>query len=194
MAKSKRMDLRFPPLLAGMKRGPAVMIPKDIGMVISYTGIGKKSRVLEAGAGSGFSTIVLANICKDVISYERKGEFAKIAEGNVKKAGLKNVKIKQKDILDGIREKNLDLVLLDMPGADKAVPPAYKALGKKGQLVGFLPNSEQAKEFYFKCGESGFRTVFMLENMVREYEVRPYGMRPKNIGLTHTAYLVFARK
>lgn len=188
------MEVRFPPALKGMKRGPAVIIPKDIGLVISYTGVGKGSKVLEAGAGSGFATIILGNIAKSVVSYERNEQFFELASRNVEKAGLKNVKLKNADILEGISEKGLDLILLDMPDSEKAVESAHRALTEGGFLAGFLPNIEQAKEFHLKCESSGFSGVFMLESIVREYEVREYGVRPKHVGLMHTAYLVFAQK
>ncbi len=196
MAKRKNSspEIRFPPVLSGMKRGPAVILPKDIGLVISYTGIGKNSKVVEAGAGSGFATVILGNIAKSVVSYERNKDFAEIAEKNVSRANLKNVKIKNSDILLGIKEKKVDLVLLDMPESSKALSSAYSALAKDGHVVGFLPNMEQAKEFYLTSEKTGFSNVFMLECIVREYDVRTYGVRPKHIGLTHTAYLVFAQK
>jgi tRNA (adenine57-N1/adenine58-N1)-methyltransferase len=192
--RGANVEVRFPPVLKGMKRGPAVIIPKDIGMVISYTGIGKGSKVLEAGAGSGFATILLGNIAKSVVSYERNADFFELASKNVEKGGLKNIKLKNADILDGIAEKGLDLILLDMPDSEKAVEIAHTALAEGGFLVGFLPNIEQAKEFHLKCESTGFSEVFMIESIVREYDVREYGVRPKHVGLMHTAYLVFARK
>lgn len=192
--KAARVDIRFPPILRGMKRGPAVIIPKDIGMVISYTGIGKKSTVVEAGAGSGFATILLGNIAGKIVSYERNEGFYELALGNVEASGLGNVELKNKDILAGIDEKGVDLVLLDMPESDKAVSHAYSSLAEGGFLVGFLPNVEQAKEFHLACSKAGFSEVFMIESIVREFEVREYGVRPRHTGLLHTAYLVFARK
>ena len=192
--KHQQVDIKFPPILKGMKRGPAVIIPKDIGMVISYTGLGKKSKVVEAGAGSGFATILLGNIAKSVVSYERNKEFAELVKKNVEKAALKNVKVKTADILDGIKEKEVDLVLLDMPESHKGVGLAHAALVKGGHLVGYLPNLEQAKEFFLAAEEAKFSEVYMLECIVREYDVRIYGVRPKHIGLAHTAYLVFAQK
>ena len=39
-----------------------------------------------------------------------------------------------------------------------------------------------------------FKKVFTLENIIREYAVRDFGVRPVHQGLLHTAYLVFARK
>ncbi|VVB98565.1 tRNA (adenine(57)-N(1)/adenine(58)-N(1))-methyltransferase TrmI [uncultured archaeon] len=190
------MDLKFhfPATLGKMKRGPAIIHPKDAGLIIAHTGVGKNSEVVEAGAGSGFLTVQLANICKKVYSYERKPEFFELAKGNVERAGFENVEMKNKDIFEGIEEKGMDLVSLDMPDAEKAVPIAFGALKAGGWCVGYLPNVEQAKDFYMECHKTGFGEIFMLESLVREYEVREYGVRPQHIGLTHTAYLVFARK
>ena len=192
--KSSRVEIRLPPVLKKAKRGPSVMLPKDLGLIIGYTCIGKDSVVVEAGAGSGFSGIVLGRIARRVVSYERKEQFAKLAQENCLHAGLKNVKVKLADIIDGIKEKDVDLVMLDMPEAEKALEHAHKALKAGGHVVGYLPNVEQAKEFYLTCEKEGFAPVFMLEGIVREYEVRDFGVRPKHVGLMHTGYLVFGRK
>ncbi|HNT61195.1 MAG TPA: hypothetical protein PKJ97_04430, partial [Candidatus Bilamarchaeaceae archaeon] len=90
-------------------------------------------------------------------------------------------------------ERDVDLVTLDMPGAEQALASAHAALKEGGYCVGYLPNVEQAKAFFLEAQKS-FREVFMLEGIVREYEVRDFGVRPSHIGLMHTAYLVFARK
>lgn len=193
-SKGSRVEIRLPAELKRAKRGPSVMLPKDLGLIIGYTCLGKGSVVVEAGAGSGFSGIVLGRIARKVVSYERKEEFAKLAQENCRRAGLKNVKVRPADIIDGIKEKDVDLVLLDMPGADKAVGHAHGALKAGGHVVGYLPNVEQAKEFYLECEKEGFAPVFMLEGIVREYEVRDFGVRPKHVGLLHTGYLVFGRK
>lgn len=190
----KKPEFHFPPVFKKLRRGgPAIILPKDSGMIIAYAGINRDSRVLECGAGTGFLTVALAQVAKEVISYENKGEFAGLAADNIKRAGLGNAAIKQKDIFDGIDESGLDAIVLDMQHAERAVKPAYDALKKDCFLVGYLPNIEQAKEFYLEC-ERHFADVFMLESIVRDFEVRDFGVRPKHWGLTHSAYLVFARK
>jgi tRNA (adenine57-N1/adenine58-N1)-methyltransferase len=70
--------------MRNLKRGPQVVLPKDFGMVAAFTGIGKKSVVVDAGAGSGFLAVALGNIAKSVVTYERREEFAKLAERNIK--------------------------------------------------------------------------------------------------------------
>ncbi len=192
----KKPDFHFPPLLRKLGRGgPAVTIPKDAGMVIAYTGIGKDSRVLELGSGSGFMTVQLANIAKEVKSYEKRKEFLDLAEANVRKAGLTNVEFKLHDVLHGIEEGDgsWDLVFCDIADADKVAAAASGALKKGGYLAAHCLHSEQAKALHLEAMKH-FSEVFTVEAIMREYEVREFGFRPKHFGLMHTAYLVFARK
>jgi tRNA (adenine57-N1/adenine58-N1)-methyltransferase len=189
-------DFHFPPLLRKLKRGgPAVTLPKDAGMVIAYTGIGKDSRVIELGSGTGFMTVQLANIAKEVVSYEKRKEFLDIAEENVRRAGLKNVTFKLHDVLHGIEENDgsWDLIFCDIADAEKAAGAAHAALKKGGYLAAHCLHAEQAKALHLEA-QKQFSEVFTLECIMREYEVRDFGFRPAHFGLMHTAYLVFARK
>jgi tRNA (adenine57-N1/adenine58-N1)-methyltransferase len=187
--------LRFPELLSRLKRGPAVTLPKDFGMIAAFGGIGRDSVCIDAGAGSGWLAIQLGNACKKVTSYEWREDFAALAEENVKRAGLeKRVKIKRKSVFEGIDEEEVDLVTLDLADSDKAVPFAFKALKQGGCLVGYLPHAEQVQRFTKAAQEAGFRDAFTIEAIVREMLVREAGFRPENTGLLHTAYLTFARK
>lgn len=183
-------------MLRKLKRGgPAITQPKDAGLVIAYTGIGKESRVIELGCGSGFMTVQLANIVKEIVSYEKRKEFLDIAEENVQRADLRNVKFKFHDVLQGIDEKDgsWDLVFIDIAEAEKAAVMAQAALKKGGYLAAHCLQAEQAKTLHLEA-EKHFAEVFTVECIVRDYEVREFGFRPANFGLLHTAYLVFARK
>ncbi|MBI2079670.1 methyltransferase domain-containing protein [Candidatus Micrarchaeota archaeon] len=190
----RKPEFHFPAIYKKARRGgPAIILPKDIGMVIAYTGIGKESVVVEAGGGSGFLTIALANVCKKIHSYEVKEEFAKLVGENVANAGFSNVEVKNKDVLQGIDEKDVDLVVLDMLDAEKAVQIAHSALKKGGFLVGYMPHTDQTQRFYLEC-QKYFSRIFTMESIIREYDVKERGMRPQHFGLQHSAYLVFAQK
>ena len=193
--KPTRIAPYLSPLLKRLKRGPAVTLPKDAGMIIAYTSIGKESRVIELGSGSGFLTAQFANIVKEVVSYEKRDEFLKIAESNIKRSGFDNVTFKLRDVLEGIDEKDesFDLVFCDIAEAEKTVQFAYEALRKGGFLTAHCLHIEQAKALVLEARKS-FEDVFVVENVVRDYEVRDFGTRPRHMGLLHTAYLVFARK
>ncbi|MBI5347158.1 MAG: methyltransferase domain-containing protein [Candidatus Aenigmarchaeota archaeon] len=197
MAKPAHVVPYLSPLLRKLKRGPAVTLPKDAGMIIAYTGIGKDSRVIELGSGSGFFTVQLANIVKEVVSYEKRKEFLDIAEGNVKRCGFTNVTFKNQDVLEpnAIDENDcsFDLVFCDIAEADKIAKAAHDALKKDGFLAAHCLHMEQAKALALEC-QKYFAEVQMVESIVRDYEVRDFGTRPKHMGIMHTAYLVFARK
>jgi len=185
----------FPEILKKCKRGPQVVLPKDIGIILAYSGVGKNSVVVDAGAGSGWLAVALANVAKKVVSYEWREEFAELAEKNAKRAGVGEwLEIKRKNVFEGIDEQDVDLVTLDLADAELAVPHAYKALRKGGMVFGYLPHIEQARKFYEACEKEGFSDLHMAECIVRDYLVRTAGVRPENTGLTHTAYIVFAVK
>ena len=170
------------------------MLPKDIGMVIAYTGITKESKCFDAGTGSGWLAVSLARVAKEVTSYEMRDEFMKIAQKNAINEGLTNLKIRKGDPIKKISVKNMDLVTLDMPDSDKAVPNAFKALKKGGHIFGYLPHVEQVKKFLRALGKAGFIDVYTYEIIARDIISRTEGTRPSTKGVWHTAYLVFGRK
>ncbi|MFA5381556.1 MAG: rRNA adenine N-6-methyltransferase family protein [Candidatus Micrarchaeia archaeon] len=189
-------ELRLNPILENLKRGgPAVVLPKDFGQIIAYTGIGKDSICIEAGTGSAFLTVSLANICKKVYTYERDTKFFEFAKENIKRSLLSNIEIKNQDVVkEEFDETNVDLVILDLPNAEKAIKNAKNSLKKGKFLVGYLTNIEQVKEFVYECENLKFQDIFTIETFQREFIVKEKGTRPIHNGLLHTAYLVFARK
>lgn len=184
----------LPPAYRRLKRAPQVMLPKDIGFVIAYTGLTKESKCFDAGTGSGWLAISLARVVKEVTSYEQNDEFMKLAQKNVANEQLRNLKIKKGDPIKRIAEKNMDLVTLDMPDSDKAVPNAFKALKGGGYLFGYLPHIEQVKRFVKALNRLKFADVEIYEITARDILVRKEGMRPSTKGIWHTAYLAFGRK
>ena len=74
-----------------IKRSAQIIPLKDIGAIITETGIDKKSKIVDAGAGSGALACFLAHIGKEVTTYEIRDDFAKIVEENIKFLGLKNI-------------------------------------------------------------------------------------------------------
>ncbi|VVB68374.1 tRNA (adenine(57)-N(1)/adenine(58)-N(1))-methyltransferase TrmI [Candidatus Norongarragalina meridionalis] len=181
-----------------LKRGPQVILPKDASLIAGFTGLGAGDKVIDTGAGSGWLTVFLGNIVGEkghVYSYEKRPEFAELAEKNVKKAGLEGVvEIKVKDAALGFDETEIDLVTLDCADSDLLLPNAFAALRKGGWCVGYVPHVEQAKKFVLAGEAAGFFHVRTIEAIVREWLVRERGCRPENTGLVHTGFLSFLRK
>jgi len=79
------------PLLAdyvmSMPRGAAVVYPKDAGQIVTMADIFPGARVVEAGVGSGALSMSLLRAVGDhgeLISFERRADFADIARGNAR--------------------------------------------------------------------------------------------------------------
>ena len=101
-----------------MERRCSIILPKDLGIMAAYTGLGSGQRVVEAGTGAGAATIFLGNIVGEtghVYTYELREDFSQIAEKNIKGFGLENVTLKCQDVVEGMDEKDVDLVFLDLP-------------------------------------------------------------------------------
>jgi len=177
-----------------LKRGPQVILPKDIGIIIAYSGVWKESICIDAGTGSGWLAVTLARLSKHVYSYDMREEFTRIAEKNKEILGLDNVTFKTGDVTKGVDERDADIFTLDLPNAEKALPAVKKALKDDGLVVAYLPHTEQLKKFVMKLEKLGFYDVHCVECIVRDMLVRKEGVRPSTKGLWHTAYLAFARK
>lgn len=184
----------YPSMYRKLRRGPQVILPKDIGIIVSYSGIGRDSVCVDAGTGSGWLAVSLARICSKVYSYDTRPEFIAIAERNRAMLGLDNLEFINADVTKGISQKGVDLVVLDMPSSDKALPSARKALREGGTVAGYLPHAEQLNRFVKRLGKLGFADTHAVEAIVRDMLAREEGTRPSTKGIWHTAYLVFATK
>ncbi len=182
-------------ILKKLKRLPQIVTPKDASLILGYTGISPNSLVIDAGAGSGFLSIFLAYYCREgkVITYEKRSDFARVVRENVKLSGLKNIVVKEKDILEGIEEKNVDLITLDMKGAEKVVKNAFQILKPGGWLVVYSPYIEQVILVRNEMERLDFNKIKTVENIVREWRVGRHTL-PEVSGVMHTGWLTFARK
>jgi len=177
-------------------RRSAQIIPlKDIGLIVAETGINNKSKVVDAGSGSGALACFLANFVKEVITYEIREDFIKIVEHNIKFLNLKNIKIENKNIYDGIDERNVDLIVLDLPEPWKAVDAAEKSLKIGAFLVSYSPTIPQSADFINKINNhENFVHVKTSEIIEREWEIDGRKVRPKSQAIGHSGFVSFVRR
>lgn len=181
-----------------VSRRTQIIYPKDIALIILFSNIQPGSFVVEAGTGAGALTIALANYVKPsgrVYSYEIRSEFLDIARKNLKRAGvLEYVELKNKDITQGIDEKNVDAVILDMATPWLVVPYAYKALKGSGFFTSFSPTIDQVVKTVEELKANDFTNIETIECLVRRIRVEKGKTRPETLMTGHTGYMVFARK
>ena len=78
----------LPDYVLSMPRGAAVVYPKDAGQILAFADIFPGARVVEAGVGSGSLSSFLLRAIGDqgmLHSYERREDFAEIAQANVER-------------------------------------------------------------------------------------------------------------
>jgi tRNA (adenine57-N1/adenine58-N1)-methyltransferase len=178
-----------------IKRTAQVILPKDAALILAYTGIPSNSLVIDLGTGTGYLVIFLANYLSKgkIITYEKNREFAKIASENIKASGLKNIELKRKDVSKGMKERNADLVTIDLQHPEKFIKLAYRVLKPGGWLVVYSPTVEEMLKVKKEIKKFEFPQPLAVENIVREWKLEKT-TRPKTMGIMHTGFLIFARK
>jgi tRNA (adenine57-N1/adenine58-N1)-methyltransferase catalytic subunit len=172
------------------KRSGAPMLPKDIGLVIAYTGMNHNDDVLDAGTGSGIAAIFFGGVAKTVKTYEVRPEFSTLAMKNITESKLTNVEAVAADFLAA--EGSYDVVHLDLQIQPEHVRHAFTLLRSGGYLACYTPFLEQMAIVVDEATPL-FREVHTHELIEREMTRSKRGTRPST-SVSHSGYVTIARK
>ena len=188
----------LPDYIFKSQRSTQITYPKDVALIVMFSGIGPGSRVVEAGTGTGALTTALAHYVQPeghVYSYEIRGEFVETARKNLQRSNLLSfVELKNKDITLGIDETEVDAVILDLATPWLVIQHAYSALKGSGTLVSFSPTMDQVVKTVEALAENGFIDVETIECLMRGMQTERGKTRPETLMTAHTGYLTSARK
>jgi len=192
-------ELRGPDLFDHMERTGAPMMPRDVGLVLGYTGASAGDRVLDAGTGTGVLAAYLGRVGASVTSYETDPAFADVARENMALAGVADrVEVRTGDVtghLDSLAgEGPFDLLTLDTRDAPAVVARAPSLLAAGGFLAVYTPFVEGTREAALAAREAGLAGVETYETIQRRMDFDERGSRPSTAGVGHTGYLTFARR
>lgn len=184
--------------LQALKRNAQIILPKDAAHIIINCSIEPGKKVVEGGIGSGSLTIALASMVSPngrIISYDNRKNFIEHAFKNIEQANLQDlVSTKFKDITEGIDEKEIDAVILDIPNPWDAVEHAWNSLKIGGYYCSYSPLISQLEKTVTKLRKFNFIEIKTIENLQRDLITTENGTRPSFNMLGHTGYLTFARK
>lgn len=180
-----------------MPRGAQVIYPKDIGPLLMIADVHPGARVLESGVGSGALSMALLRSGADIVGYEIREDFALRAQGNVHGflgAGVADrYRIEVRDCYEGIDEREVDRVVLDLPEPWRVVEPATEALVSGGILVAYTPQITQAVALRQELDRHGFTMADTVEVMNRGWHIEGQAVRPNHRMVGHTGFLTSAR-
>jgi len=181
-----------------MERGAQVIYPKDLGPLLLLVDVFPGARVLESGVGSGALSMTMLRAGADVVGYELREDFASRARKNVVamlgEETLSRYRVELRDCYDGIDERGLDRIVLDLPEPWRVVPAAREALRAGGIIVAYTPTIIQAVQFREALGEHGFGLAQTLEVLQRGWNIDGLSVRPDHRMVAHTGFLSAARR
>lgn len=183
-----------------MKRGAAIIYPKDSALIISFADITSGDRVLEAGVGSGSLSISILKALAGngkLVSYERRAEFAEIAKSNVLEVlpnALDIWTLKVEDVLDA-KDEEFDQIILDMLEPWEVLPKVINMLTSGGVICVYVATTTQMSETVAEMRRTTKLTEpEVLESIIRPWHVEGLAVRPEHRMIGHTGFLIFSRK
>lgn len=189
------LEPQFIDIYKKLKRSAQIMLPKDITAIIGATGINKRSKVLDAGSGSGGNACFIAAIAKKVYTYDNRKDHLDVVRKNIAMLGLKNISVKEKDVYEKVDEKGIDVAIIDLAEPWRAADNVYKALKPGGFMAAYSPQISQVARLVEHIENSKkFIHIKTIEIIEREWEVSPGKLRPKFQMLGHTAFICITRK
>lgn len=201
--------LAFRPLLSdfvlSMPRGAAIIYPKDSALIVTYGDIFPGARVVEAGVGSGALSLYLLRALGPtgtLFSFERRSEFAEIAQANVvTNFGYRpqnwtvTIGDLQEQLPIVVPSGTADRVVLDMLAPWECVQQAADALTPGGIFIGYVATVTQMSRLTEELRDSGvFNEPQAFESMTRDWHLQGLAVRPEHRMIGHTGFLVTARK
>ncbi|MCP3424559.1 tRNA (adenine-N1)-methyltransferase [Rothia sp. AR01] len=188
-----------------MPRGAAVVYPKDAGQIITMADVFPGARVIEAGVGSGALSISLLRAIGDtghLRSFERREEFAQIAQGNVETmfGGPHPAwELTLGDLAEQLgeyeRPGTVDRAVLDMLAPWECVDAVGTALVPGGVVMCYVATVTQLSRTAEALRADGrFTEPESFETMVRGWHVEGLAVRPDHRMVAHTGFLISARR
>lgn len=182
-----------------MPRGAQVVYPKDIATILVGADIYPGATVLEAGTGSAALTLALLRAVGPdgaVVSYEAREDHQTKARANIEAFLGKvpdNLTLRLGDVAEGVPERGMDRVVLDLPEPWRVVPVAVDVLRAGGIFCSYVPSVPQVMQITDALEAGGFIDVATTETLVRGWHVAGQAVRPDHRMVAHTGFITVAR-
>ena len=201
--KGHRMLVLRPTFADGvldLPRQSQVIYPKDLGAVLMHGDLYPGARVLEVGLGSGAAAAALLRAIGPsgaLTSYEVREETVAPARRNVAELapGAANHTVVVADAYEGIAERDVDRVLVDIPEPWRLLDGLAEALRLGGIVLCYLPTVLQVHQLTLALNlDTRWRLVQTVELWERPWHVTDRSVRPEHRMVAHTGFITTARR
>ena len=181
-----------------MPRGPQIIYQKDLGNIVSFADIFPGATVIEGGLGSGALTAALLRAVGSegrVITYEIDESVLPKAMRNIGRVtpDSSNLEVKIGNIYEGVEERGVDRVVLDVPEPWQAAGHIADALVMGGVMLSFLPTILQVHRLVGALEQDGrFQMIESMETLLRTWHVTERSVRPSHRMVAHSGFLTTA--
>lgn len=202
-----------------MPRGAAVVYPKEAAQIVMAADIFPGARVIEAGLGSGALALSLLRTIGPtgkLWSFERRADFAAIAERNVETwLGVRHPawEVRVGDLVESLAQETpgresrdseslggetmgeVDRVVLDMLAPWDCIDAVAERLVPGGVLLCYVATTTQLGRVMDTIrAHQGFTEPEGTETIVRKWHAEGLAIRPAHGTSSHTGFLVTARR
>ena len=181
-----------------MPRGPQIIYPKDLGNIVNFADIFPGATVIEGGLGSGALTAALLRAVGNegrVITYEIDEAVLPKAIRNISRVIPEhpNLEVKIGNIYEGIEERDVDRVVLDVPEPWQAAGAIADAIVMGGVMLSFVPTILQVHQLVGALERDGrFQLIESMETLLRTWHVTERSVRPDHRMVAHSGFLTTA--
>lgn len=185
-------------ILYYIKRNTQIAYPKDIGYIILKLGVKEGMKIIECGTGTGATTLVFSyfvGASGKIYTYENRKEFTEKAQNLIKEFGFEErVVFKTKDISEGFDEKDADILFLDIKNPQDYVEKTFSSLKNGGTFCIIVPTTNQVSDVLMALEKIYLPDVEVSEILLRKYKTNYARLRPNDIMIGHTVYIITGRK
>ena len=140
--------------------------------IINHSEIDQKHKILHIGALTGYVTVLLSNICSEVVAIEENRDLRTILKKNIDKKGIKNIKIVDGSLKTGFNDDSpYDRIIIDNP-IKKIDSTIYDQLSNRfGKIIMIKKIKDQLNQAYRITKNEGNLSKEYLFDVFSKYEL-----------------------
>jgi len=160
-------NLAFADIEIPLPGGDVMLAPKFEARILQELNVKKHETVLEIGTGSGYMAALLAHRAAKVTTVEINQDNKALADQNLAKAAIGNVKVELGNGAAGWGQEQYDVVVVS--GALEVLPEALLKQVKVGGRIACITGQPPVMEFNIitRMSETAYNTVKVFETNIR---------------------------